>query len=87
MLSIAPWRLSHQCCICVPLMDNCIAAMHAWVLLQIAMSEHLKTLEVYHISTIPKLRLPLDVLFAASLNRDDAEDLFQHLRSQLRKPF
>lgn len=54
--------------------------------LQIAMSEHLKTLEVYHISTIPKLRLPLDVLFAASLNRDDAENLFQHLRTQLRKP-
>ena len=52
---------------------------------QIAMSEHLKTLEVYHISTIPKLRLPLDVLFAASLDRGDAENLFQHLRTQLRK--
>ncbi|KAL3156643.1 hypothetical protein ABBQ38_000926 [Trebouxia sp. C0009 RCD-2024] len=51
---------------------------------KIAMSEHLKTLEVYHISTIPKLRLPLDVLFAASLDRSDAENLFQHLRTQLR---
>lgn len=59
--------------------------MHVCVL-QIAMSEHLKTLEVYHISTIPKLRLPLDVLFAASLDRSDAENLFQHLRTQLRKP-
>ena len=54
-------------------------------LLQIAMSEHLKTLEVYNISTIPKLRLPLSVLFAASFDVHDAESLFQHLRSSLRK--
>ena len=54
--------------------------------LQIAMSEHLKTLEVYNISTIPKLRLPLSVLFAASFDAQEAEGLFQHLRSSLRKP-
>ena len=54
--------------------------------LQVAMSEHLKTLEVYNISTIPKLRLPLNVLFAASFDVQDAEGLFQHLRSSLRKP-
>ena len=51
------------------------------------MSEHLKTLEVYNISTIPKLRLPLSVLFAASFDVHDAESLFQHLRSSLRKLF
>ena len=68
--------------VCHPSVDIIAACM---CVLQIAMSEHLKTLEVYHISTIPKLRLPLDVLFAASLDRDDAENLFQHLRTQLRK--
>lgn len=51
------------------------------------MSEHLKTLEVYNISTIPKLRLPLSVLFAASFDVQDAENLFQHLRTSLRELF
>ena len=49
------------------------------------MSEHLKTLEVYHISTIPKARLPLDLLFAASGDLEDTERLFQQLRSSLRE--
>lgn len=55
------------------------------LVLQIAMSEHLKTLEVYNISTIPKVRLPLEVLFKASFDIYEAEALFQHLRSSLRK--
>ena len=53
---------------------------------QIAMSEHLKTLEVYHVSTIPKQRLLLPSLAAASNDLQDAEALFQELRSSLRRP-
>ena len=50
---------------------------------QVALSEHLKTLEVYHISTIPKCRLPLLQLYAAAADTDAAEILFQELRRTL----
>ncbi|DBA99100.1 TPA: hypothetical protein ACH3X1_014234 [Trebouxia sp. C0004] len=50
---------------------------------KVALSEHLKTLEVYHISTIPKCRLPLLQLYAAANDTDVAETLFQELRRTL----
>lgn len=50
---------------------------------KVALSEHLKTLEVYHISTIPKCRLPLLQLYAAAADTDAAEILFQELRRTL----
>lgn len=62
-----------------------VGSFYSCMCFQIAMSEHLKTLEVYNISTIPKLQLPLNVLFAASFDVQDAENLFQHLRTLLRK--
>ena len=52
-------------------------------LLQIAMSNHLKTLEVYHISTIPKRRLTRDQLLAVLQDEQAVENLFQDLRTSL----
>ena len=52
-------------------------------IVQVALSDHLKTLEVYHISTIPKCRLPVTQLYAAAFDTDAAETLFQELRQKL----
>ena len=53
--------------------------------LQMAMSEHLKELEAYHISTIPKIRLTRERLEPAADDDDAAEALFQELRTALGK--
>ena len=50
--------------------------------MQMAMSEHLKPLETYHISTIPKVRLTLERLEPAA-DPEAAEILFQELRQAL----
>ena len=53
--------------------------------MQMAMSEHLKELEAYHISTIPKIRLTRERLELADGDEDAAEALFQELRTALGK--
>ena len=51
---------------------------------QLAMSEHLKALEMYNISTIPKVRLSWDQLAQAAATPEAAETLFNDLKTLLK---
>lgn len=83
------YRSCQMCCAqlrCAVLRSLSLSSPHPQILsacLQMAMSNHLKTLEVYHISTIPKRRLSKDQLLSVLHDEQAVENLFQDLRSSL----